>query len=90
MNEKLSQKFEQSLDRAAVAFLDVNPAYTLLISHNDADGLASLALLQIFLAKKAIPAQNIIFNREKSWSDLFKPLLSKGQEKTCRQRKNKS
>ncbi len=78
MNEKLSQKFEQSLDRAAVAFLDVNPAYTLLISHNDADGLASLALLQIFLAKKAIPAQNIIFNREKSWSDLFKPLLGKG------------
>ncbi len=80
--EKSNEKFEQSIELAAAAFSDANPAHVFLISHNDADGFASLALLQTQLAKKAIPTQTIIFNREKSWSDLFKPLLSKGQEKT--------
>ncbi len=79
MNENLNGKFEQSIELAATAFLDAKPTQAFLISHNDADGFASLALLQTQLTKKAIPVQNIIFNREKSWSDLFKPLLGKGR-----------
>ncbi len=78
----MSKKFEQSVEFAATAFLDANPTQVFLISHNDADGYASLVLLQTLIAKRAIPMQYLIFNREKSWSDLFKSLLGKGREKS--------
>lgn len=76
-------KFNESIELAAAAFVDAKPKKIVLISHNDADGIASLVLLQTLLAKKQVSVQHFIFNREKSWAEFFKPLLGKKQENTA-------
>ena len=75
-------KFEQSIELAADVFSDFKPQKAYLISHNDADGYSCLALLRILLAKKGVPAQYLIFNRERSWNEIFKTFVGTPKEKT--------
>jgi RecJ-like exonuclease len=79
-------KFLQTLNNAVDHFIDYSPKFTkvITISHNDADGISSLHIIQNLLYKLKCNYDYFIYNRSLSWDDYLSGIFSrKNSEKTC-------
>jgi hypothetical protein len=77
------KKFLYDLDIAADNFIDNSKQKyekIISISHNDADGISSLQLIQSLLYKLKLKNDYFIYNRSTSWANYLKGILSKVQE----------
>ena len=70
-------KFLEDLNNAIDNFEDNNYSKVIAISHNDADGISSLHLVQNLLYKMGINYDYFIYNRSLSWATYLEGILSK-------------
>ena len=78
------RKFLEDFNNAVDHFIDHSYSRIMVISHNDADGISSLHIIQNFLYHLKIDFDYFIYNRSVSWNNYLKGILSKGQsEKTA-------
>ncbi|MFX1426523.1 MAG: DHH family phosphoesterase [Promethearchaeota archaeon] len=77
-------KFFEDLNNAVDHFVDHSYTRIMIISHNDADGISSLHIIQNLLYQLKLDYDYFIYNRSLSWEDYLKGILSKRQsEKTA-------
>ena len=77
-------KFLEDFNHAADEFSDNSYTRVINISHNDADGISSLQIIQNLLYKLKLDYDYFIYNRSVSWENYLKGILSKRQsEKTA-------
>lgn len=82
--KKDKKKFLSQLEYLVENFLDNQYEQVISISHNDADGFSSSALIQNLLHKLQIPFEYHIFNLAQSWKNYLKGFFSKlGNKKTA-------
>lgn len=80
MVEKLDRtKFLQDLSNAVDQFVDCSHDKVILISHNDADGISCLYIVQNLLYKMHLNYDYFIYNRSVSWANYLNGILSKNQ-----------
>ncbi len=78
-------KFLADLDKAVGEFIDGKYEKNIVISHNDADGISCLHIIQNLLFKLNSEQDYFIYNRSVSWAEYLKGILSKVQtEKTSK------
>ena len=70
-------KFLEDLNNAIDNFEDNNYSKVIAISHNDADGISCLHLIQNLLYKMGINYDYFIYNRSLSWATYLEGILSK-------------
>ena len=70
-------KFLEDLNKAIDNFEDNNYNKVVAISHNDADGISSLHLIQNLLYKMGINYDYFIYNRSVSWANYLDGILSR-------------
>ncbi|MBD3255214.1 MAG: hypothetical protein GF383_08985 [Candidatus Lokiarchaeota archaeon] len=73
-------KFIEDLENAVAYFLDHDFNKVITISHNDADGISSLHIIQYLLYKMGIKSNYFIYNRSVSWSHYLNGILTKNQD----------
>jgi hypothetical protein len=73
-------KFIADLDNAVDIFCDNKYDKVISISHNDADGISSLHIIQNLLYNLKQPYDYFIYNRSVSWANYLKGILSKNQD----------
>ncbi len=77
-------KFLEDFNRAVDEFSDHSYSRVINISHNDADGISSLHIIQNLLYKLNLDYDYFIYNRSLSWENYLNGILSKRQsEKTA-------
>ncbi|MHA2120300.1 MAG: DHH family phosphoesterase, partial [Promethearchaeota archaeon] len=77
-------KFLVDFNNAVDQFIDHSFTRAIAISHNDADGISSLHLIQNLLYRMKIDNDYFIYNRSVSWEHYLNGILSKRQtEKTA-------
>jgi len=77
-------KFLEDFNQAADEFSDNSYTRVINISHNDADGISSLQIIQNLLYKLKLDYDYFIYNRSVSWENYLNGILSKRQsEKTA-------
>ncbi|MFW9864761.1 MAG: DHH family phosphoesterase [Candidatus Thorarchaeota archaeon] len=77
-------KFFEDFNNAVDHFNDQYYSRAIAISHNDADGISSLHIIQHLLYKLNIDYDYFIYNRSVSWNNYLSGILSKRQtEKTA-------
>ncbi|MHA1932498.1 MAG: DHH family phosphoesterase, partial [Promethearchaeota archaeon] len=77
-------KFLEDFNHAVDEFIDHSYTRAINISHNDADGISSLHIIQNLLYKLKIDNDYFIYNRSLSWENYLNGILSKRQsEKTA-------
>ena len=72
-------KFLEDLDNAIDQFIDGSFNKVIAISHNDADGISCLHIIQNLLHKMNINYDYFIYNRSVSWANYLGGILSKKQ-----------
>jgi len=72
-------KFLEDLDNAVNQFLDHKYTKVIAISHNDADGISSLHIIQNLLYRLNISYDYFVYNRSVSWSNYLQGILSKNK-----------
>ncbi|MFX1317391.1 MAG: DHHA1 domain-containing protein [Promethearchaeota archaeon] len=72
-------KFLEDLNTAIDQFIDHSYNRVIAISHNDADGISSLHIIQNLLYKLNIDYDYFIYNRSISWEDYLNGIFSKRQ-----------
>jgi single-stranded DNA-specific DHH superfamily exonuclease len=72
-------KFLEDLNNAVDNFIDNKYKKVIIISHNDADGISSLNIIQNLLYRINIDFDYFIYNRSVSWSNYLQGILSKHQ-----------
>ena len=72
-------KFLGDFHNAVDQFIDNSYTKVLIISHNDADGISSLHIIQNLLYKLNIDYDYFIYNRSVSWENFLTGILSKRQ-----------
>ncbi|MCJ7648260.1 MAG: hypothetical protein MUP85_06580, partial [Candidatus Lokiarchaeota archaeon] len=78
------KKFLADLDNAVDIFIDNSNNYynnIIAISHNDADGISSLKIVQNLLYKMNLEQDYFIYNRSSSWAAYLKGILPKSHER---------
>ncbi|MFX1384908.1 MAG: DHH family phosphoesterase, partial [Promethearchaeota archaeon] len=73
------EKFLKDLDNSVDQFIDGSFNKVITISHNDADGISCLHLMQNLLYKMNIDYDYFIYNRSVSWANYLNGILSKRQ-----------
>ncbi len=77
-------KFLEVFNHAVDQFIDHSYTRVINISHNDADGISSLHIIQNLLHKLKLDYDYFIYNRSVSWDNYLNGILSKRQsEKTA-------
>jgi nanoRNase/pAp phosphatase (c-di-AMP/oligoRNAs hydrolase) len=77
-------KFLEDFNHAVDEFSDHSYSRVINISHNDADGISSLHIIQNLLYKLNLDYDYFIYNRSLSWENYLNGILSKRQsEKTA-------
>jgi hypothetical protein len=77
-------KFLEDFNHAVDEFIDRSYTRVINISHNDADGISSLYIIQNLLYKLKMDYDYFIYNRSVSWENYLNGILSKRQsEKTA-------
>ena len=77
-------KFMEDFNNAVDVFVDHSFSRIIAISHNDADGISSLHIIQNLLYKLQLNYDYFIYNRSVSWHNYLDGILSKRQtEKTA-------
>ncbi|MHA2035413.1 MAG: DHH family phosphoesterase [Promethearchaeota archaeon] len=77
-------KFLEDFNLAVDEFIDHSYSRVINISHNDADGISSLHIIQNLLHKLQLDYDYFIYNRSVSWENYLNGILSKRQsEKTA-------
>jgi len=77
-------KFLEDFNNAIDHFVDHSYPRIMTISHNDADGISSLHIIQNLLYQLKIDYDYFIYNRSVSWENYLEGILSKRQsEKTA-------
>lgn len=77
-------KFFEEFNTAVDHFVDHSYSKILTISHNDADGISSLHIIQNLLYHLKIDSDYFIYNRSVSWDNYLREILSRRQsEKTA-------
>ena len=77
-------QFLEAFNNAVDHFVDHSYSRVLTISHNDADGISSLHIIQNLLYQLKIDSDYFIYNRSVSWDNYLREILSKRQsEKTA-------
>jgi len=77
-------KFLEDFNHAVDEFTDHSYSRVINISHNDADGISSLHIIQNLLYKLKLDYDYFIYNRSLSWENYLNGILSKRQsEKTA-------
>lgn len=77
-------KFLYDVDNAVDQFLDRSFSHVINISHNDADGISCLHIIQNLLHKLHLSNDYFIYNRSVSWENYLKGILSNRQtSKNC-------
>jgi len=77
-------KFLEDFNNAVDHFVDHSYPRIMTISHNDADGISSLHIIQNLLYQLKIDYDYFIYNRSVSWENFLKGIFSKRQsEKTA-------
>ncbi|MFW9969730.1 MAG: DHH family phosphoesterase [Candidatus Odinarchaeota archaeon] len=71
--------FLDDLNRAVDEFIDKSFTHVIIISHNDADGISCLHLIQNLLYKININYDYFIYNRSISWDNYLQGILSRRQ-----------
>lgn len=72
-------KFLEALNNAVDQFIDHSFNYVITISHNDADGISCLHIIQNLLYKMHLNYDYFIYNRSVSWGNYLKGILSSRQ-----------
>jgi ribosomal protein S13 len=72
-------KFLEDLSRAVDEFVDRSFIHVIIISHNDADGISCLHIIQNLLYKIHINYDYFIYNRSISWENYLQGILSSRQ-----------
>lgn len=74
-------KFLEDLDNAVDNFIDSSSRFEkfISISHNDADGISSLHIIQNLLYRMKVNFDYFIYNRSVSWSNYLDGILSRDQ-----------
>ena len=72
-------KFLEDLSNAVDAFIDHSYNKVIAISHNDADGISSLHIIQNLLYKLHIDYDYFIYNRSISWEPYLEGIFSRRQ-----------
>ena len=72
-------KFLEDFNRAVDEFIDRSFAHIIIISHNDADGISCLHIIQNLLYKMHINYDYFIYNRSISWENYLQGILSSRQ-----------
>ncbi len=72
-------KFLEDFNRAVDEFIDRSFAHIIIISHNDADGISCLHIIQNLLYKMNINYDYFIYNRSISWENYLQGILSSRQ-----------
>ena len=78
-NKPNKSKFLEDLNNAVDNFIDKSFSRVIAISHNDADGISSLHLIQNLLYKLHLNYDYFIYNRSLSWENYLNGILSKRQ-----------
>jgi len=77
-------KFMEDFNNAVDVFVDHSFSRVIVISHNDADGISCLHIIQNLLYKMQLNQDYFIYNRSVSWQNYLNGILSKRQtEKTA-------
>ena len=71
--------FLENLNTAVDQFVDHSYKKAITISHNDADGISCLHIIQNLLYKMKIDYDYFIYNRSFSWSNYLEGILSRNQ-----------
>ncbi|MFX1365531.1 MAG: DHHA1 domain-containing protein [Promethearchaeota archaeon] len=69
-------KFFETFNNAVDQFIDRSFSHIVTISHNDADGISCLHLIQNLLYKMHIEYDYFIYNRSVSWNNYLKGIFS--------------
>ena len=69
--------FLENLNNAVDQFIDHSYKKVIIISHNDADGISSLHIIQNLLYRMRIDYDYFIYNRSLSWANYLEGILSK-------------
>jgi len=72
-------KFLEDFNNAVDQFIDHSFARVITISHNDADGISCLHIIQNLLYKMHLNYDYFIYNRSVSWENYLKGILSNRQ-----------
>ncbi|MFX1573242.1 MAG: DHH family phosphoesterase [Promethearchaeota archaeon] len=72
-------KFMEDFGNAVDHFIDGDYSKVITISHNDADGISSLHIIQNLLYKLNLNYDYFIYNRSVSWANYLKGILSSRQ-----------
>ncbi|MFX0104774.1 MAG: DHH family phosphoesterase [Candidatus Hodarchaeota archaeon] len=72
-------KFLEDFNNAIDQFIDRSFSRIIIISHNDADGISCLHIIQNLLHKMHLNYDYFIYNRSVSWEDYLKGILSNRQ-----------
>ncbi|MFX1504048.1 MAG: hypothetical protein ACFFDH_24015, partial [Promethearchaeota archaeon] len=82
MTDKLERaKFLEDFNNAVDQFIDHSYTHIINISHNDADGISCLHIIQNLLHKMHLNYDYFIYNRSVSWENYLKGILSSRQTK---------
>ena len=79
VNKPDRNKFIRDLDDAVDQFIDLSFDKYISISHNDADGICSLHIIQNLLYRMNLDFDYFIYNRSVSWANYLDGILSKNQ-----------
>ena len=72
-------KFLEDFNNAIDQFIDSSFTRVIIISHNDADGISCLLIIQNLLHKMHLNYDYFIYNRSVSWENYLKEILSNRQ-----------
>jgi single-stranded DNA-specific DHH superfamily exonuclease len=80
MTDKIEKaKFLEDFNNAIDQFIDHSFNHVITISHNDADGISCLHIIQNLLHKMNLDYDYFIYNRSVSWENYLKGILSSRQ-----------
>ncbi len=77
INNPNRKKFLEALNNAVDEFIDHSYDKYICISHNDADGICSLNIIQNLLYRMNLNFDNFIYNRSVSWANYLEGILPK-------------
>ena len=79
INKPNRHKFLDDLNNAVDAFIDRSYDKYICISHNDADGICSLNIIQNLLFRMGLDFDYFIYNRSVSWANYLEGILTRKQ-----------
>ena len=77
INKPNRKKFLEELDNAVDEFIDHPFDKYICISHNDADGICSLNIIQNLLSRMGLDYDFFIYNRSVSWANYLEGILTR-------------